>query len=75
MTKTATPEPHQLTGPRARYRGKDRARVLTFALTPAGNAALAARLAATGLSRSDYLESLIRADVLRAMQTPEHTEN
>jgi hypothetical protein len=42
--------------------------VLTFTLTPAGNAALAARLAATGLSRSDYLEGLIRDDVRRAMQ-------
>lgn len=67
MAKTI-PTPRQLTGPKARYRGKDRARVLTFALTPAGNAALAARLAATGLSRSDYLEGLIRDDLRRAMQ-------
>lgn len=57
-----------LTGPNAKYRGKNRYRVLTFTLTPAGNAALAARLAATGLSRSDYLEGLIRDDVRRAMQ-------
>lgn len=42
--------------------------MLTFALTPAGHAALAARLAATGLSRSDYLEGLIRDDVRRQMQ-------
>lgn len=58
-----------LSGPRARFRGKERQRVLTFALTPAGNAALAARLAATGLSRSDYLEGLIRDDVRRQMQS------
>lgn len=60
--------PRQLTGPKARYRGKDRHRVLTFALTPAGNAALTSRLAATGLSRSDYLEGLIRDDLRRAMR-------
>lgn len=60
----------KMTGPPARFRGKERQRVLTFALTPAGNAALAARLAATGLSRSDYLEGLIRDDVRRAMQEP-----
>lgn len=61
---------HKLTGPRARFRGKVRERVLTFALTPAGTAALDARLAATGLSRSDYLESLIRDDLVRsAVQT------
>jgi hypothetical protein len=53
-------------GPDARFRGKERGRVLTFALTPAGHAALAARLAATGLSRSDYLEGLIRDDLRRA---------
>ena len=63
-----TTTPRQLTGPKAKYRGKDRTRVLTFTLTPAGNAALAARLAATGLSRSDYLEGLIRDDLRRAMQ-------
>jgi len=53
------------TGPKARYRGKDRERVLTFALTPDGHAALATALAATGLSRSDYLEMLIRQDLER----------
>jgi DNA-binding MarR family transcriptional regulator len=63
----------QMPGPKARYRGKERQRVLTFALTPAGHAALAARLAATGLSRSDYLEGLIRDDVRRVMR-PAHTE-
>jgi hypothetical protein len=67
MTQAMT-TPRQLTGPKARFRGKDRARVLTFTLTPAGNAALTARLAATGLSRSDYLEGLIRDDLRRAMQ-------
>jgi hypothetical protein len=68
MPGTKTPSPMQkMTGPKARFRGKVRARVLTFALTPAGNAALAARLAATGLSRSDYLEGLIRDDVRRAV--------
>lgn len=55
-------------GPRALYRPKLRERTLTFALTADGHAALAARLAATGLSRSDYLESLIRADLTRQMQ-------
>lgn len=68
MPKTTTTD-RPTTGPRAKYRGKDRFRVLTFALTPAGNAALTARLAATGLSRSDYLEELIRDDVRRAMPT------
>ena len=70
-TPTDAPPPMKnLTGPKSRYRGKERARVLTFALTPAGNAALAARLAATGLSRSDYLEGLIRDDVRRVVQDP-----
>jgi hypothetical protein len=64
---TLPPTTPKMTGPKARFRGKDRQRVLTFALTPAGNAALAARLAATGLSRSDYLEGLIRDDVRRAV--------
>jgi len=71
MTKTPDATPHKLmTGPHARFRGKERQRVLTFALTPAGHAALAARLAATGLSRSDYLEGLIRDDVRRAVMSP-----
>lgn len=48
--------------------------MLTFAMTLAGNAALAARLAATGLSRSDYLEGLIRDDLMRAMRPHPHTE-
>ena len=65
----------QLTGPKAKYRGKDRHRVLTFMLTPASHAALAARLAATGLSRSDYLEGLIRDDVGRAMQARTQKED
>jgi len=69
MDKTPRAEP-KMTGPHARYRGKDRQRVLTFALTPAGNAALAARLAATGLSRSDYLEGLIRDDLIRVARKP-----
>lgn len=69
-----TPPTRHLTGPKARFRGKDRARVLTFALTPAGNAALTARLAATGLSRSDYLEGLVRDDVRRAMDRQKYGE-
>ena len=52
-------------GPRSKYRPKDRQRVLTFALTPAGHTALDVALVATRLSRSDYLEMLIRADVVR----------
>jgi len=40
-----TKTPPQMTGPKARFRGKERQRVLTFALTRAGHAALAARLA------------------------------
>lgn len=67
---TQAPTPPKMTGPKARFRGKERQRVLTFALTRAGHAALAARLAATGLSRSDYLEGLIRDDVRRAVTPP-----
>ena len=55
-------------GPHALFRPKERRRVLSFVLTAEGNAALAARLAATGLSRSDYLESLIRRDLTETMQ-------
>jgi hypothetical protein len=46
----------RITGPRARYRGKVRKPVvLTF--TPEGHSALAE---GTGLSKADYIESLLR---------------
>lgn len=64
MTRPVTTR--KMTGPHARFRGKVRGRVLTFTLTPVGFSALSVRLAATGLSRSDYLEGLIRDDLRRA---------
>lgn len=50
----------KLVGPRAKYRGKVR-RPLVLTLTPEGHAALAVgRRRAGGLSRADYIESLLR---------------
>jgi hypothetical protein len=49
----------RITGPRARYRGKVRKPVvLTF--TPEGHSALAEGTQRTGLSKADYIESLLR---------------
>jgi hypothetical protein len=48
-------------GPRARFRGKLRARPLSILLTPEGHAALAQGCDRTGLSRSDFIEQLVRA--------------
>jgi hypothetical protein len=50
----------RMTGPKARYRGKLRERPIALTLTAEGHAALTAGTAATGLSRSDYIESLLR---------------
>jgi hypothetical protein len=47
-------------GPRSRYRGKLRARPLSILLTPEGHAALVQGCDRTGLSRSDFIEQLVR---------------
>lgn len=49
----------KLSGPRSRYRRKVRLPV-SILLTPDGHALLAQQLAVTRLSRSDWVETLIR---------------
>lgn len=49
----------KLSGPRSRYRGKVR-RPIVVTFTPEGHAALAEGTRRTGLSRADYIESLLR---------------
>ena len=51
-------------GPSCLYRKKIRD-PMSFTLTADARLMLAAQLAASGLSRSDYLESLIRRDAAR----------
>lgn len=50
----------KLTGRSARYRGKLNDRPIVVSLTPEGHAALADGVSRTGLSRSDYIETLLR---------------
>jgi hypothetical protein len=49
----------RLSGPRSRYRGKIR-RPVVLTFTPEGHAALMDGMLRTGLSRSDYIEYLLR---------------
>lgn len=52
----------RMSGVACRYRGKDRNNPLTVNLTPDARRMLDAALAATGQSRADYVEHLIRKD-------------
>ena len=63
----------RLTGPKSYFRGKV-ARSVSLMLTPQGHAALASALARTGLSRSDYIELLIRRADQHPFAVPEQPE-
>ncbi len=54
--------PRALSGRASQFRGKIRNRPVVITLTPEGHAGLAAGVTRTGLSRPDYIESLIRKD-------------
>lgn len=60
----------RLSGPRARYRGKLRDRPIVITLTPEGHAALAAGVRRRRLSRSDYIEELLRRAESSVRVTP-----
>lgn len=51
-----------ISGPVSVYRGKLRERPVVITLTPEGHAALAEGMRRTGMSKPDYIESLIRKD-------------
>lgn len=58
--QTVTTSSAKMSGPKARFRGKLRDRPFAITLTPEGHAALAAGTTRTGLSRADYIETLLR---------------
>jgi short subunit dehydrogenase-like uncharacterized protein len=50
------------TGPKNRFRPKDRTRVITFTMTATGHRALARLLRQSPMSRADLLEFLVRRE-------------